>query len=186
MIKQLSPAFTLYTLHNPPEKSPSEAIFLVHFKKKYYLCTENRKTFMKLTDISTAHDMGIELEIADGLQAGFPSPAQDHAGETIDLAREMVRHPESTFYARISGNSMIEAGIHDGDIVVIDRSLEAQNGNYVAACIDGEFTIKEYQFDAKNQCAWLIPHNKDFQKLKVTTDNQFCIWGVITHCVHKL
>ena len=69
---------------------------------------------MKLTDISTAQDMGIELEIAEGLQAGFPSPAQDHAGETIDLAREMVRHPESTFYARIAGNSMIEAGIHDG------------------------------------------------------------------------
>ena len=141
---------------------------------------------MKLTDISTAQDMGIELEIAEGLQAGFPSPAADHAGETIDLAREMVRHPESTFYARIAGNSMIEAGIHDGDIVVIDRSLEAQNGNYVAACIDGEFTIKEYLFDAKNQCAWLIPHNKDFQKIKVTADNQFCIWGVITHCVHKL
>ena len=141
---------------------------------------------MKLTDISTAQDMGIELEIAEGLQAGFPSPAADHAGETIDLAREMVRHPESTFYARIAGNSMIEAGIHDGDIVVIDRSLEAQNGNYVAACIDGEFTIKEYQFDPKNQCAWLIPHNKDFQKIKVTADNQFCIWGVITHCVHKL
>ena len=141
---------------------------------------------MKLTDISTAQNMGIELEIAEGLQAGFPSPAQDHAGETIDLAREMVRHPESTFYARISGNSMMEAGIQDGDIVVIDRSLEAQNGNYVAACIDGEFTIKEYQFDAKNQCAWLIPHNKDFQKIKVTADNQFCIWGVITHCVHKL
>ena len=124
--------------------------------------------------------------VFNGLHAGFPTPAQDHAGETIDLAREMVRHPESTFYARISGNSMIEAGIHDGDIVVIDRSLEAQNGNYVAACIDGEFTIKEYQFDAKNQCAWLIPHNKDFQKIKVTADNQFCIWGVITYCVHKL
>ena len=148
--------------------------------------TTKTKTIMKLTDISTAQDMGIELEIAEGLQAGFPSPAQDHAGETIDLAREMVRHPESTFYARIAGNSMIEAGIHDGDIVVIDRSLEAQNGNYVAACIEGEFTIKEYQFDAQNQCAWLIPHNKDFQKIKVTADNQFCIWGVITHCVHKL
>ena len=107
---------------------------------------------MKLSDITTAQDMGIELELAEGLQAGFPSPAQDYAGETIDLAREMVRHPESTFYARIAGNSMIEAGIHDGDIVVIDRSLEAQNGNYVAACIDGEFTIKEYQFDTKNQC----------------------------------
>lgn len=56
---------------------------------------------MKLTDISTAHNMGIELQIAEGLQAGFPSPAQDYAGDTIDLTREMVRHPESTFYARM-------------------------------------------------------------------------------------
>lgn len=165
--------------------SKKSTIFALAFGKQVAK-NDARKTIMKLTDISTAHDMGIELEIADGLHAGFPSPALDHAGETIDLAREMVRHPESTFYARISGNSMIEAGIHDGDIVVIDRSLEAQNGNYVAACIDGEFTIKEYQFDAKNQCAWLIPHNKDFQKIKVTADNQFCIWGVITYCVHKL
>ena len=107
-------------------------------------------------------------------------------GVFLSLYLFRIRKIKSTFYARIAGNSMIEAGIHDGDIVVIDRSLEAQNGNYVAACIDGEFTIKEYQFDAKNQCAWLIPHNKDFQKIKVTADNQFCIWGVITHCVHKL
>lgn len=140
----------------------------------------------QLFHISEAHPMGIELELAEDLHAGFPNPAQDYAGDSIDLAREMVRHPESTFYARIAGNSMQEAGIHDGDIVVIDRSLEPHNGNYVAAYIDGEFTVKEYQHDAKNQCAWLIPHNKEFDKIKVTADNDFCIWGVITHCVHKL
>lgn len=140
----------------------------------------------QLINISVAEDMGIALEFAEGLHAGFPSPAQDHANETIDLAHEMVKHPESTFYAKIAGNSMRDAGIYDGDIVVIDRSLEAQNGNFVAAYIDGEFTIKEYQFDANNQCAWLIPHNDDFNKIKVTAEDSFCIWGVITHCVHKL
>lgn len=140
----------------------------------------------QLYTFSPAIPMGIELGIAEELHAGFPSPAQDYAGDTIDLAREMVRHPESTFYARIAGNSMQDAGINDGDIVVIDRSLEPHNGNFVAACIDGEFTLKEYQLDEHNQCAWLIPHNKDFDPIKVTADNQFCIWGVITYCVHKM
>lgn len=140
----------------------------------------------QLIDWSVAREMGVSLELAEDLHAGFPNPAQDHAGEAIDLAREMVRHPESTFYARIAGHSMQQAGIHDGDIVVIDRSLEAKNGDFVVACIDGEFTVKEFQLDKTNQCAWLIPHNPEYAKIKVTADNQFCIWGVITYCVHKL
>lgn len=140
----------------------------------------------QLHSFTSAQSMGVELELAEGLHAGFPNPAQDHAGETIDLAREIVHHPESTFYARISGNSMQEAGIFDGDIVVVDRSLEARNGSIIVACVDGEFTAKEYQYDDVNQCVWLIPHNKDYSKIKITPDNQFIIWGVITHCVHKL
>ena len=139
-----------------------------------------------LHSLTTAHPTGLELELAEQIHAGFPSPAEGHMGETIDLARELVRHPESTFYARISGDSMRDAGIFNGDIVVIDRSLEAHNGDVIVACIDGEFTIKEYRFDEANQCAWLIPHNQAYDKIKVTADNQFCIWGVITSCVHHL
>ena len=140
----------------------------------------------QLHSFTSAQPMSIELEPAENLHAGFPNPAQDHAGETIDLAREIVRHPEATFYARIAGNSMQEAGIFDGDIVVVDRSLEAHNGSIIVACVDGEFTAKEYQFDEQNQCAWLIPHNPNYQSIKVTADNQFIIWGVITHNIHKL
>lgn len=140
----------------------------------------------QLHSFTSAQPMSIELELAENLHAGFPNPAQDHAGETIDLTREIVRHPEATFYARIAGNSMQEAGIFDGDIVVVDRSLEAQNGSIIVACVDGEFTAKEYQFDEQNQCAWLIPHNPNYQSIKVTADNQFIIWGVITHNIHKL
>lgn len=136
--------------------------------------------------ISQAQPMGVELEIADDLHAGFPNPASDHAGETIDLAREMVRHPESTFYARIAGDSMLDAGIRDGDIVVVDRALEPSNGEFVVACVDGEFTLKEYQFDSKQQCVWLIPHNSDYQPIKVTPDNNLIIWGVVTYCVHRV
>ena len=140
----------------------------------------------QLHSFTSAQPMSIELELAENLHAGFPNPAQDHAGETIDLTREIVRHPEATFYARIAGNSMQEAGIFDGDIVVVDRSLEAHNGSIIVACVDGEFTAKEYQFDEQNQCAWLIPHNPNYQSIKVTADNQFIIWGVITPNIHKL
>ena len=139
----------------------------------------------QIHSFTEAQSTGIELEIAADLHAGFPNPASDHAGETIDLTREMVRHPESTFYARIAGDSMLDAGIRDGDIVVVDRALEPSNGDFVVACVDGEFTLKEYQFDSKNQCVWLIPHNQNYSKIKVTADNDFIVWGVVTYCVHK-
>ena len=140
----------------------------------------------QLHQITQASLEGLELEIAADLHAGFPNPASDHAGETIDLTREIIRHPESTFYARIAGDSMLDAGIRDGDIVVVDRALEPSNGDFVVACIDGEFTLKEYQRDSKNQCVWLIPHNPNYNKIKVTADNDFIVWGVVTYCVHRL
>ena len=85
----------------------------------------------QIHSFTEAQTTGIELEIATDLHAGFPNPASDHAGETIDLTREMIRHPESTFYARIAGDSMLDAGIRDGDIVV-----EKRQGLKVA-CLEG-------------------------------------------------
>ena len=138
-----------------------------------------------LKQITYAEAGSIELELAEHLHAGFPSPAADY-NERIDITTELIRHPETTFYARIEGDSMQDAGIFSGDIVVIDRSIKASDGNYVAAYIDGEFTVKEYMLDTKGKCAWLIPHNKKYQKIKVTEDNEFIIWGVITHTIHTL
>lgn len=148
----------------------------------------------KLTDISPANlpDEPAKEVAPDsqqplfyGLHAGFPAPVGDNAN-TIDLTREIVRHPESTFYARITGDSMRDAGIFDGDIVVIDRSLEARDGNFVAAFIDGEFAIKEFRADPDNRCAWLIAHNPDYPPIRVTADNDFSVWGVVTHNLHTL
>lgn len=84
------------------------------------------------------------LEFAESIHAGFPSPAADHAGERINLAREMTPHPETTFYAHVEGDSMRDAGILDGDIVVVDRSLNPKNGDFIVAYIDGEYTLKEF------------------------------------------
>lgn len=84
----------------------------------------------------------LELQLAPAIKAGFPSPAEDYIHESLDFNRDIVRHPESTFYGRISGDSMIDAGFNEGDIAVIDRSRQPRNGDVVVAYINNEFTIK--------------------------------------------
>ena len=139
----------------------------------------------QLTHITQADQLMPELELAEHLHAGFPSPAADYT-ERIDITREIVRHPETTFYARIEGESMRDAGIFSGDLVVIDRSLQASDGDYVAAYIDGEFTVKEFRTDQEHKCAWLVPHNPAFSPIRVDEDNSFIVWGVITHTIHDV
>ncbi|MBR2016842.1 MAG: translesion error-prone DNA polymerase V autoproteolytic subunit [Prevotella sp.] len=129
----------------------------------------------------------LNLDFVDcGIKAGFPSPAQDYLTDSIDLNKELIRRKETTFLARVSGNSLMEAGINDGDLVVIDKSLEVKDGDFVVAFIDGEFTLKEFRRDEENNCAWLIPHNKQFEPIKVTEDNDFMIWGVLTYTIKQL
>lgn len=129
----------------------------------------------------------MELPFVDGgIKAGFPSPCQDYMTESIDLNKEIIRHKETTFLARVSGNSHMDAGISDGDIIVIDRSLEVNDGDFVVAFIDGDFTLKEFKRDKDNHCAWLIPHNDSYSPIKVTEDNNFIVWGVLTYTIKKL
>ena len=139
----------------------------------------------QLLNITSAEQESPELALAEHLHAGFPSPAAD-CTERIDITRELIRHPETTFYARIEGDSMQDAGIFSGDLVVIDRSLQAFDGDYVAAYIDGEFTVKEFRSDLSGKCAWLIPHNDKYRKIRVDDENAFVIWGVITHTIHDV
>ena len=132
-------------------------------------------------------DLSEPLPLAEGgIKAGFPSPAQDYLTDTIDFNQELVRHRETTFCARVSGNSMQDAGIADGDIVIIDKSLEARSGDVVAAWIDGGFTLKRFELDADGTSGWLIPANSDFQPIRVTAENDFVIWGVLTYAIHAL
>ena len=122
------------------------------------------------------------LPYADGgIQAGFPSPAQDYINEYIDLNREIVRHPASTFYGRVSGDSMIEEGIEPGDILVIDRSLEPSDGDLTVCCLDGEFTLKRIKLTPG--AVWLIPSNESFDPILVTPDERFEVWGVVTYTI---
>ena len=134
-------------------------------------------------DVSTV----LELPFADGgIKAGFPSPAQDYLTDAIDLNRDIIKHKESTFYARVSGDSMKDAGIGDGDIAVVDKALDANDGDFVVAFIDGEFTIKQFKKDKSGEFGWLVPQNSDYSPIKVTADNDFLIWGVITFTIKKM
>lgn len=124
----------------------------------------------------------LPLPYADGgIQAGFPSPADNYITETIDLNKELVRHPAATFYGRVSGDSMIEEGIEPGDILIIDRSIEPDSGDLAVCCIDGEFTLKRIKLE-KNR-VWLIPSNEMFDPILVTPENEFSVWGVVTHTI---
>ena len=128
----------------------------------------------------------LPLDFADGgIRAGFPSPAQDYMTESIDLNRELVRHPATTFYARAVGESMKDCGIDDGDLLVIDKAIDPQEGDIVVAYIDGEFTLKRVKFDTKGDCLWLMPANKDYTPIKVTEDNNFIVWGVLTYNIKR-
>ena len=122
--------------------------------------------------------------ISSGIKAGFPSPAADFDESKISLDNVLVKNKEATFYAKASGTSMIGAGIDDGDILVIDRSIEPQN-NKVAVCyIDGEFTIKRIKVE--KDFVYLMPENATFQPIKVTDENLLIIWGMVTYVIKSI
>ena len=137
-------------------------------------------------DIFTPNDdSGIELPLSgERVAAGFPSPAEDYASIRLDLNKELIKNPASTFYARVSGLSMVEEGINDGDLLVIDKSIEPYDGCLAVCFIDGEFTLK--RFEKHNGYRLLVPANKEFKAIKVTADNDFCIWGVVTYVIKKV
>lgn len=129
-------------------------------------------------DVSTS----LNLPYADeGVRAGFPSPAQDYMELAIDLNKELIRHPASTFYGRVVGDSMKDEGIEEGDILVIDKSLELQEGDLAVCFVDGEFTLKRVHLEADH--ALLIPANPNYQPIKVTADNNFIVWGIVTFTI---
>lgn len=131
-------------------------------------------------DISSS----LPLQYADeGIKAGFPSPAQDYLEQAIDLNKEIVKHPASTFYGRVVGNSMSGEGIEEGDILVIDKSLDLIDGDLAVCYIDGEFTVKRVKLET--DAAWLIPSNSEYPSIKVTRENDFMIWGIVTYTIKK-
>ena len=122
----------------------------------------------------------------EGIRAGFPSPATDYEEEAIDLNKTLIRHREATFFARVKGESMIDAGYMPGDLLVVDRSLEPQSGDVVVAYVDGGFTIKELDLAHKDSgVVRLLPHNAAYRPITITPEQTSVIWGVVTYCIHQ-
>jgi len=131
------------------------------------------------------YSVNIELPFVDeGIAAGFPSPAQDYMDLTLDLNKALIKHPSATFYGRVKGDSMIDAGIEEGNILVIDRSIDYQDGLTAVCFIDGEFTVKKLKI--KKDKIWLMPANEAYQPIEVTEENEFIIWGIVTFVIKNM
>lgn len=119
-----------------------------------------------------------------GISAGFPSPADDFMQQRLSLDSELIKNKEATFFARVTGQSMIDAGLNDNDLLVIDRSLSPSNNRIAVCFLDGEFTVKRLR--VKKGEVWLQPENKDYKPIKVTQENDFIIWGIVTNVIKKV
>ncbi len=119
-----------------------------------------------------------------GISAGFPAPTEDFSEQRLSLDNELVKNKETTFYARVSGQSMIGAGLDDNDLLVIDRSLEPLNNKIAVCFLNGEFTVKRLKVDKDE--VWLKPENPNYPIIKITNENDFIIWGIVTNVIKKV
>ena len=115
--------------------------------------------------------------------AGFPSPADDFIEAHLDLNTHLIKHPAATFFVVASGDSMINAGIHSGDMLVVDKSLAATHGKIIIAAIDGELTVK--RLSRQGGCVQLTPENDQYPVIDITNEQDLVIWGVVTHVIHQ-
>lgn len=116
------------------------------------------------------------------VSAGFPSPADDHLEMKLDLNTHLIKHPSATFFVRVSGDSMLNAGIHSGDMLIVDKSIEPVDGKIVIAALDGELTVKRLY--KRNGVLKLLAENSQYKPINITGQDMV-IWGVVTHVIHE-
>lgn len=128
---------------------------------------------------------GVELPFySSAVQAGFPSPADDYIEGKLDLNKHLIKHPTATFFVRATGKSMIKAGIHPDDILIVDRSLEAKDGKIVIAALNGELTVK--RLSKRGNQIFLLPENDGFSPIEIQEESDLLIWGVVTNVIHRV
>lgn len=116
--------------------------------------------------------------------AGFPSPADDYLENQLDLNKHLIKHPAATFFVRVTGDSMIGAGIHSGDILIVDRSLDPEENKVVVVILDGEFTVKRLK--KRKGKLLLVPENDAYQPISIEDEAEFEIWGIVTTVLHSV
>ncbi len=140
----------------------------------------------KLTLLKGDFTSKLALSLAPTIKAGFPSPAEDYLHDSLDFNHDLIKNPEATFYGRVSGDSMIEAGICDGDIAVIDRSLQPIDGDIIVAYVNGEFTIKYLSLSHKDEgYIELKPANPNYSPIRIDADDNFRVWGVVVWTIKQ-
>lgn len=132
-------------------------------------------------DLSTKYQQSF---FEAGVSAGFPSPAADYEESKLDLNRHLIKNPAATFFVRASGDSMVGAGIHSGDLLIVDRSLEPRDKSVVIAIMDGELTVKRIRIGKRK--ITLEPENENYSTWEISTDAEFEVWGVVTNVIHAL
>jgi DNA polymerase V len=136
--------------------------------------------FYKVPEITAPHPVKF---VSIPINAGFPSPAEDYIEDTIDLPKMLLKNPSSTYILRVKGQSMVDAGIFDKSLIVVDASLEPLNGDIAVCIIDGEFTLKRIsRFKDK---LYLLPENKDFKPIEVKEGSNFEVWGILTWVLNQ-
>ena len=135
----------------------------------------------KVYKVENSKPLLVDLHMTS-VNAGFPSPAEDHLDISLDLNEYLIKHPSATFYIYAKGDSMIDDGIYSGDIMIVDRSLSPKSKDIVIAVIDGEFTVKRIY--NKSNKIYLIPSNNKYQSISIRDDMDFQVWGVVTHAIH--
>jgi DNA polymerase V len=122
--------------------------------------------------------------VAWHISCGFPSPADDYRESELDINELVIAHPEATFYVRVSGDSMEGAGICEGDVLVVDRALDARENAIIVALVNGEFTVK--RLSTLGDTLFLMPENPRYDPLPITEEMEFRVWGIATYVIHRL
>jgi DNA polymerase V len=122
--------------------------------------------------------------VGSQIVAGFPSPAEDYLENMLDLNQTLIKNPSATFFGRVKGNSMCDAGVDPGDLLVIDKSLRYRNGALAVCFLDGEFTLKKIKRDPEGH-VWLMPANNEFKPISVPAEAEFMVWGIVTYIIKK-
>ena len=138
------------------------------------------KTTIEFFKIESSSELKIPF-IGSPIVAGFPSPAADYIDVAVDLNKELIKNPASTFFGKVKGLSMKDAEINNDDIIIVDKSLEPRNNDLAVCFLDGEFTLKRIQIK-KNEVI-LLPANPEFKPIRVTEENDFLIWGIVTYVI---
>ena len=137
-----------------------------------------------ITILNGRFEKELQLQMAPELRAGFPSPAEEYLRDSLDFNRDIIKHPESTFYWRVIGDSMIDAGINDGDIAVIDKMREPHNGSIVVAYVNNEFTIKYLDTTHREEgYIELRPANTKYAPIRIDEGDVFEVWGVVVYTI---